>query len=141
MKYTVSGICRTTGFITTREVEAADALAAGSIASADMIVFDVDPAGGQSSRNPSSGAPAAAWTPAGDAARRVAFAGTLLLLAGLLAWSAHENAAERQPVRSAAQQVVVATSPAAATHPTLQPLARAAAAPPLVRATPVTLTH
>src|SRR5579872_7256256 len=127
MKYTVSGICRTTGFITTQEVEAADALGAGSIASAGMIVFDIDPVAGQAPRARVGGATAGAWTPAGDAARRVAFAGTLLLLAGLLAGSAHENAAERQPVRSAGQQVVVATSPAAATHPTLQPLARAAA--------------
>lgn len=44
MKHVVCGICRVTGLITTREVEAADADAAAAIASGDLIVFEVDPA-------------------------------------------------------------------------------------------------
>ncbi|HEY2584727.1 MAG TPA: hypothetical protein VGI81_03055 [Tepidisphaeraceae bacterium] len=140
MKHVVCGICRTTGLITTREVEAADAVAAASIASGELIVFEVEPAQGQRPRLPDA-ARAAALSPIGDAGRRLSFVLSMLILAGLLAWSAYATAPARPRIGSSAHPAIVLTAHPAATRPApLPPLARAAEAKALP-ATPVTLSH
>lgn len=137
MKYVVSGICRSSGFVTTREVDAEDPPAAESIASAGMIVFDVEPAtAGQPERGPAlkrRGGP----SPANDTARRLSFAGSLLILAGLLAWSAHEQAPEPR----LAGPTLRATAMTATTQPTLAPIARAATADGLGASARLPLAH
>lgn len=122
MKYVVSGICRSSGCVTTREVDAADPLAAESIASAGMIVFDVEP---EAAGQPERGAVLkrrATPSPVNDTARRLSFALSLLILAGLLAWSAHEQAPDSRVAGSSLR----ATAVTATTQPVLPPIARAA---------------
>jgi hypothetical protein len=137
MKYVVSGICRSSGCVTTREVDAADPLAAGSIASAGMIVFDVDPAtAGEPERGAvlkRRGTP----SPANDTARRLSFALSLLILAGLLAWSAHEQA----PAPRLAGPSLRAADVTATTQPILPPIARAAPADRLGASARLPLAH
>lgn len=134
MKYQVSGICRSAGVVITRQFEAPDPLAAQSMAARTMVVFDVEPVDAEPLPNPALASVSSSHAP-GDSARRMAFVGSILLLAAMLTWSARQNAMDRHQADSAVQPVVVLSTQASP----LPQLARTNAMP--LTPTHVALTH
>lgn len=135
MKYTVCGIDRTSGLQIVRTIDAQDPPAAEAIASRSMVVFDVEPAEGIAAIPPVriSAPKAPALT---EPIRRLAFTLCLLILAGLLCWSAHEKELDQQRLASAAHHALAITPKLAAVPPELTrpghpSLARPPAAPAL----------
>lgn len=133
MKYTVCGIDRTTGLQITRTIDAQDPLAAEALASRIMVVFDVESAEGIQARSPAR-IPASASGGSSEPIRRLAFTLCLLILAGLLGWSAHEKELDQQRLAAAAHHALAITpklaiGPSELTRPDHSGIARPPAAP------------